>query len=284
MYRASVPVLALALVCGAALPAPAGIVAELAEAPVKAQSAKGYAAMSDSEKAAFIEARARRVSSQLSGGPSMAITPDAVRLIRRELDAYAARLEPNPAKPDRELVRAVVARGQANVPAIRQAFEAEGQAAFTGVYIAMIESAFHDCLESPMGAKGMFQFLPKTAEKYGVAASDLCDLSKSAPAAARYIRDRRGEFGADALGSALALLSYNAGKTNAEAVAKLVAGKTAAQREASFWSVLATPYGRGLPDFVVNESSRYVPSFFAAAIVGENPQDFGLDSQPLSSY
>src|SRR5688500_8308108 len=138
MNRATVTVLALALAVGPALPADAAVFAELAGPPARTQDAKGYASMSDAEKAAYIQAKARTVSSALTGGASIAINADAVRLIRRELDAYASRLDPNPAKPGREVVRAVVARGQAAVPAIRQAFEAEGQVAATGIYIAMI--------------------------------------------------------------------------------------------------------------------------------------------------
>jgi len=33
-----------------------------------------------------------------------------------------------------------------------------------------------------------------------------------------------------------------------------------------------------------NENIKYVPKFFAAAIIGENPQDFGINMQPLSTY
>jgi hypothetical protein len=32
------------------------------------------------------------------------------------------------------------------------------------------------------------------------------------------------------------------------------------------------------------ESVFYVPRFFAAAIIGENPQVFGIQAQPLSSH
>ncbi len=32
------------------------------------------------------------------------------------------------------------------------------------------------------------------------------------------------------------------------------------------------------------EDIKYVPKFFAAAIVGENPQSFGVDMAPLSAY
>ena len=32
------------------------------------------------------------------------------------------------------------------------------------------------------------------------------------------------------------------------------------------------------------ESVKYIPKFLAAAIVGENPSEFGLTTKPLSSY
>ena len=37
-----------------------------------------------------------------------------------------------------------------------------------------------------------------------------------------------------------------------------------------------------LDDAFRNEGAHYVPSFFAAAIIGENPQNFGLPLPPLS--
>jgi hypothetical protein len=38
-----------------------------------------------------------------------------------------------------------------------------------------------------------------------------------------------------------------------------------------------------LEDGFRNENAAYVPSFFAAAIIGENPQTFGLQTPPLST-
>jgi hypothetical protein len=38
-----------------------------------------------------------------------------------------------------------------------------------------------------------------------------------------------------------------------------------------------------LGDTFRNESAGYVPNFFAAAIIGENPQAFGLNFEPLST-
>jgi hypothetical protein len=38
-----------------------------------------------------------------------------------------------------------------------------------------------------------------------------------------------------------------------------------------------------LDDAFSRETSHYVPSFFAAAIIGENPAAFGLHVPPLST-
>ncbi|HYG81784.1 MAG TPA: hypothetical protein VD861_15410, partial [Pyrinomonadaceae bacterium] len=48
-----------------------------------------------------------------------------------------------------------------------------------------------------------------------------------------------------------------------------------------FWTLVAE---RGRLDSEVSEDLDYVPKFLAAAIVGENPQAFGLETQPLSTY
>ena len=49
-----------------------------------------------------------------------------------------------------------------------------------------------------------------------------------------------------------------------------------------FWVLIAN--GEKLSKQFQSENFKYVPKFFAAAIIGENPQDFGLKLQPLSTY
>ena len=49
-----------------------------------------------------------------------------------------------------------------------------------------------------------------------------------------------------------------------------------------FWTLIAN--GEMLSKQFQSENFKYVPKFFAAAIIGENPQDFGLKLQPLSTY
>jgi hypothetical protein len=39
-----------------------------------------------------------------------------------------------------------------------------------------------------------------------------------------------------------------------------------------------------MSDQFQREAIKYVPHFFGAAIVGENPRVFGVDQAPLSSY
>jgi hypothetical protein len=49
-----------------------------------------------------------------------------------------------------------------------------------------------------------------------------------------------------------------------------------------FWTLIAK--GDILSKQFQSENFKYVPKFFAAAIIGENPQDFGLTLQPISTY
>jgi len=52
-----------------------------------------------------------------------------------------------------------------------------------------------NCFENKFGARGLFQFLPQTAESYGVKRAEMCDAEKMTPAAAHYIADRMAELG-----------------------------------------------------------------------------------------
>ena len=53
-------------------------------------------------------------------------------------------------------------------------------------------------------------------------------------------------------------------------------------KERSFWTLVAN--SNKLDHYFQGENIKYVPKFFAAAIVGENPWMFGIQMQPLSTY
>jgi hypothetical protein len=150
-------------------------------------------------------------------------------------------------------------------------------------YLAVQESNLdHRAIGPPTRfgiAKGMWQFIPSTAGKYGLRVGpmeaepvvDLLDerhdIDKSTRAAARYLRDI---YTTDAQASGLLVMaSYNWGERR---VVKLIQTMPDSPRERNFWQLI-TAYREKVPD----ETYDYVFSIFTAAVIGENPRLFGFD-------
>lgn len=128
-------------------------------------------------------------------------------------------------------------------------------------------------------AKGMWQFIPKTASRYGLRVGpeqaeavvdpldERHDVEKSTRAAARYLRDI---YTTDAQASGLLVMaSYNWGERR---VIKLIQSMPENPRERNFWHLI-TQYHKKIPA----ETYDYVFSIFTAAVIGENPRLFGFD-------
>jgi membrane-bound lytic murein transglycosylase D len=179
-----------------------------------------------------------------------------------------------------EDLRFLFARGVRQAPTIIAAFQREGVPPVVGLYIPVIESEYRECLESPVGAKGLFQFMAATAEGYGVPASERCNVERMAPAAAKYMKDRIAEFGTGAMSVALGIAAYNRSPDSVRRDLQTVIDSQTNER--SFWTLLARR--TELDHFFQQENVKYVPKFFAAAIVGETPSAFGLSMQKLSTY
>ncbi|PYS47028.1 MAG: hypothetical protein DMF68_17160 [Acidobacteria bacterium] len=248
---------------------------------VKAQTGKSYQAMSKDEQSAFIAEKARDIARRMSQ-TEYQFTPAFESEIQKSVDYYVGRIGNNlgdqPGKGD---ARFIFERGQVHAPTLIRIFKARNISPLIGLYIPLIESEYLN-LEKPnsMGALGMFQFLPQTGERYGLTKQDLTDVEKSADAAARYIADSLGLFHSDHMKEALALLSYNRGRGKVTDDLRLV---TDDENKRCSICALTAARDRLDKDFQ-SENVHYVPLFFAAAIIGENPQAFGLNLQPLSSY
>ena len=236
---------------------------------------KHYEDMSRAERLVFVGEQSRRIAREMSGS-QYEFTADFEKDIQKAVTQYAERIGKN----GRSDLRLVLERGQANAPTLIAAFRARNVSPLFGLYIPFIESEFSNLESSaPSGAIGMFQFLPSTGERYGLSTQDLMDVGRSADAAARYLSDSMQAFSNDPMKEALALLAYNRG-----------AQKTARDLQVLLndqnkrCSICALTADRSkLDETFRQESVFYVPRFFAAAIIGENPQVFGLKMQPLSS-
>ena len=240
---------------------------------------KLYLQMSEDERNEFIYTQARNISRMMSNREYV-FTDDVLPYIKKYVDGYARRVGNNSTAVWGEDLNTLFSRARRLAPDIIREFNARGSPKVVGLYIPMIESEYRECLTSPVGAKGLFQFMPATASGYGVDPADRCDVKKMAPAAAKYIKDRIAEFGGDSMSVALGIAGYNRSPDSVRRdLSDVVNSKN---KERSFWTLVAN--SDKLDRFFQNENIKYVPKFFAAAIVGENPWAFGLEMNPLSTY
>ena len=242
---------------------------------------KPYQQMTREERSTFVASAARRIARGMSGG-EYEFTAAFEEDIQQAVNQYARRIGSGGGdRLGKGDLRFVFERGHAQAPALMAAFQARKVSPLIALYLPLIESEYVN-IESPnfMGAIGMFQFLPKTGERYGLSPQDLLDVNKSADAAARYIIDSLETFKDDPMKEALALLAYNRGANSTARDLKLIINDQNKQ-----CSICALSAQRSkLDDTFRSESVFYVPRFLAAAIVGENPEVFGLQMRPLSSY
>lgn len=244
-------------------------------------SVRVYQQMTQSERSEFVATQARRIATEMSGR-DYEFTPAFVEDIQQAVNQYTRRIgNPGDASLGKRDLRLTLERGQAQAPTLIAAFKARNVSPLIGLYLPWIESAYEN-IQTPnsMGAIGMFQFLPKTGERFGLSPEDLLDVEKSADAAARYISDSIDQFKDDPMKEALALLAYNRGGQQTARDLKALVNEKNKQ-----CSICALTADRGKLDATFqSENVYYVPHFFAAAIIGENPQAFGLQSQPLSAH
>lgn len=245
-------------------------------APPSQPAAKTYMQMSDTEQLNFIREQEQRVSAMMGEHP-VQLNDEAVRYIQRYVDRYVA-MGREPGASGDSTIGAVYSRARSHVPLIARSFRQRKVPVIIGIYLPVVESAYRNCFESSFGARGLYQFLPSTAKIYGVNQDEMCDVEKMTPAAAHYIADLMAELGEDSQSLTLVLLSYNRGAESVRTTLRELRGSQDYQR--NFWTLFANRHR--LDETFRNESVGYVPAFFAVAIIGENPESFGLQGPPLS--
>jgi hypothetical protein len=277
---------------------------------------KLYSQMGEDEKLRFVAAKSGEVLSLFGRTKGDEINPEGLKAIRNHLDGYGRRI----ARPKfdgcsskdwmKSDLTSVLKRGGLVSAAIREEFSARNLPPEVGIYVAMIESEFCPCLQSPIGNLGMFQFTTAGATNYGLktqkgattaSPDERCQPRPAARAASKYFKEMIDKiFGSDAVGFPLAIGAFNRGEG---ATKRHIADVTAFSNapRISFWVLIETQEKlieklekeaaeksaeeSKLPLYLQqfqSENVKYVPKFFAAAIIGENPKTFGVDLPPLS--
>lgn len=117
-------------------------------------------------------------------------------------------------------------------------------------YLPVIESALNPTAHSPVGAAGLWQFMPSTGRLYGLEINSLVDERmdpyKSTEAACRFLTSLYNMFS----DWNLAIAAYNCGPGNVNKAIHRAGGKR------DFWSIYP---------FLPRETRSYVPIFIAAA-------------------
>lgn len=227
---------------------------------IASEAARAWREQWERERAAELERREREAEAARSTGAPIVRrptpTPEAVKL-RIERNAVSTGVW------DRKVAHSA---GRQNLPAaaaklvplLKEAFRAEGVPP-EWVWIAEVESSFNPDARSPVGARGLFQFMPATARRFGLSTFPFDERThpeKSARAAARYLRVLHGRF----KDWPLALAAYNAGEGR---VGRLLE----AEKARDFESIAAR-----LPA----ETRFYVPKVIATVAAREQ-----VDSQQL---
>lgn len=153
-------------------------------------------------------------------------------------------------------LRAAVQRVRQIQPAIEPILRQEGVPTELSA-IVLVESGGQLTALSPKGARGVWQFMPETARRYGLAVTaghdERLEIVKSTRAAARYLRDLYQQFG----DWQLAFAAYNAGE---QAVEQAVA--RTGQQDFS-----------GIQRALPQETRNYVPAVLnAMATLGRKPE------------
>lgn len=254
---------------------------------------KKYLDLSDTEKRSYLGDRAKKMAQVIGNNSSDEVPAAALDKIKSFTDGYAKRIRtPKKTGPCgfADNLQATYERASKNAPFIVKAFNEKGTDPRIGLYLAMIESEHCVCLQSPTGPLGMFQFTQATGRNHGLDTKpgaspsnpdERCEPEPSAKAAASYMKSLLGRYGTGPSSVPLAIGSYNSGEGGLSSnLVKALESNSGLPRD--FWTLIAN--GEILSKQFQSENFKYVPKFFAAAIIGEYPQDFGLSLQPLSTY
>lgn len=240
-------------------------------------SGKLYWELPYTDKRKFILSRVMQIQT-LIGDDQRRINDESLDGISKEINWYISRRDSLSQEPFKEGLRVVYGRASHYVPLVSAEFDEKKVPTAVGIYQAIVESEYRDCLTSNTGPVGIFQFTEATAQQYGLAAQDRCRVDLSSKAAATYNSKLLSNLGGNNSSWTLAVLSFNQGMDMTRTQIDELGQR--GTNEKNYWVISENRERLSNYD---PESDRYVRRFFAAAIIGENPEMFGLVTPPLST-
>ena len=139
------------------------------------------------------------------------------------------------------------------------------------VWLAQVESGWNPNAYSWAAAKGIWQFIPSTAARFGLTQSywvdERSDPEKSTLSAARYLKWLSTRYKGD---WQLALAAYNTGEGNVD-------GAISRSGSRDFWRL-----HRG--GYIAQETRNYVPAILAVVTIAKNPKKYGFEMPRAYPY
>lgn len=219
-------------------------------------------------RADIVQAELNRILAEFGIDPSKESVPAALLAeVGRYVDYWSG--------PMVGYSRRSVARAQPHLAMIRSELRAH-RLPEVFCYLPFVESGYRTEAVSTAGAQGMWQFVKRTAESYGLRVDDSVDERTDAKlatdAACRYLDGLLSAFGANAFMCAIA--AYNKGEYGMVTCLKRTANDTpgAWRSRWKFWDLVERGDG-----CLKQETIEYVPKFLAAAIVMRRPDAFNLN-------
>ncbi|MBN2054973.1 LysM peptidoglycan-binding domain-containing protein [bacterium] len=142
------------------------------------------------------------------------------------------------------------------------------------IYMVLVESGFKCRAYSRARARGIWQFIAATGQRYGLHVShrydERLDPIKSTRAAREYLLDLIGIFGSKSF--FLAMAAYNAGEARISNCLRTLDNPF---EDRTFWHIR---------DCMALETREYIPKIMAAAMIAKDPKRFGFDLRTLEEF
>ena len=240
---------------------------------------KLYRDMTQAEREMFVQQQAPKITAKLGVNPRP-LNSRALEEIQYWVDNYANRVGNESHEESKTDTRFIFQEAVKFAPSIIKNFQDRGVPPIVGLYLPAFRAEYKNTLCTPNEQeKGLFQFSLTTAQEIGLRPEDYCNDEKSIQLAAVYMSRLIRDFGKDSNGVTLAIYCFNHKPEEVKRDLDKVADSP--EKERSFWTLVAE---ENRLDKEARERLDDVPLFYAAAIVGENPQAFGLQTKPLTQY